>query len=370
MEEGQSILEERKQKSQKLSEEYDKEPIAEVLAEYGIDKSAARLLVYKGKKGVWWISGDTHSRYSSSELVLKKVSSSEATLRFLIAGVRHLVGNGVRIPELVRTRDGLDFVKIDKTCFVLSKAVSGRKLEADRLTDIMTISAELGNFHKASSGFHCPFGAKQKNHLGTWIEEYERFLESMNTYYTAERENRSRTQTSNLIVREFPYFYDRARNVLDGLRGEEYHEWVRAAHRDGSLCHQDFSPANLILAEDGLYVLDTDSLTIDIAARDLRKLMNKLLKRSRAWDPMIADQILSAYETRLRLSIAQKKVVALDLTFPHLFLGAMDKYVYKRDKTWTEDSYYARLNEMALFERSKGMLMLNQGLSTQRHFRR
>jgi spore coat-associated protein S len=31
-----------------------------------------------------------------------------------------------------------------------------------------------------------------------------------------------------------------------------------------------------------------------------------------------------------------------DIKFPHLFLGAMNKYYYRRDKEWSEEKYFRR----------------------------
>jgi spore coat-associated protein S len=42
----------------------------------------------------------------------------------------------------------------------------------------------------------------------------------------------------------------------------------------------------------------------------------------------------------------------MDIMFPHLFIGAMNKYYYQRDKEWTQQKYLQRLKEMALFEKT------------------
>jgi CotS family spore coat protein len=323
-----------------------KEPVNQVLSKYNIEIMDSKTEVYKGKKGVWWIYTKT------GEMVLKKVSNSEATLRFILAGINYLEKNGIRIPEVIRTREGKEYVCIDKTCFVLSKAIKGKKLNADNLLDIESMAKEMGRFHKASYGFMCPFGAKAKNHLGSWIDEYNGFIEDMNVFYINEKSNRNRNMIGNMIIKEFPYFYERGKRAIEGLKGEEYREWVRKVNKEGCLCHQDFSTANLVMAVDGIYVLDTDSLTIDIPARDIRKLLNKVMKKNSRWDIDTVKEIITAYNNENKLLKSEWKVVSLDLMFPHLFLGAMDKYYYNRDKTWNEEDYYKRLNEMVLFEKT------------------
>jgi len=38
--------------------------------------------------------------------------------------------------------------------------------------------------------------------------------------------------------------------------------------------------------------------------------------------------------------------------FPHLFLGAMNKFYYKRDKEWSFEKYLKRINEMTALEKT------------------
>lgn len=327
-------------------ETFNQEPINEVLSNYNLNVLSVKNEVYKGKKGVWWIYT------SSGEKVLKKVSNSEATLRFILSGVNYLIDKGVKIPRIVKTKTGMDYVKIDKTCFVMSEAIKGQKLNCETPRELEIVARELGKFHKASYGFDYPYGAKPKNHLGTWIEEYTSYLEDMNKFYILEKEEKTHNPIGNLILQEFPYFYERGKKSIEALKGKEYHDFVIKINNKGCLCHQDFSPANVLFTESGLYVLDTDSIAIDLPVRDIRKLLNKLIKKTGRWNAETVQNILSWYNEENPLTPVEWRVVIFDLMFPHLFLGAMDKYCYRRDKTWTDVNYYNRIKEMAAFEKT------------------
>lgn len=331
----------------------EQEPINEVLANYNLNVLNVINECYKGKKGVWWVYT------SAGEKVLKKVSNSEATLKFILAGVNYLIKKGIKIPNLEITKSGMDYVKRDKTCYVLSQGIKGSKLNGDTITDLETIMRELGKFHKASIGFTQPFDSKAKNHLGTWIEEYSYFLEDMKKFYLEEKLRRSSSLISKLIVQEFPYFYARGKKAIEGLKETEYKNWVIKINNTGGLCHQDFSSANLLQTPNGLFVLDTDSLTIDLPARDIRKILNKTMKKTQNWNIEVVKKLLSFYNDENKILSSEWKVVMYDLMFPHLFLGAMDKYCYKRDETWSDEDYYNRLNEMVVFEKTITPLIQN-----------
>lgn len=292
-------------------------------------------------------------------MILKKISNSEATLKFIISGVNYLIKNGVGIPNILKTKDKMNYVKTNKICYVLSEAVRGTKPTYNTLGELEIISRELGKFHKAALGFSYPSDSKPKNHLGTWVAEYTTFLEDMKKFYVNEKLQKQHNNIGKLIIKEFPYFYERGKRAIEGLGGMEYRDWVIKINNKGCLCHQDFSSANLLLSSEGVYVLDTDSITIDLPARDIRKLLNKIMKKTGKWDFETVKKLIYWYNNENPLLPSEWKVVMYDLMFPHLFLGAMDKYYYKRDKTWTEDNYLNRIDEMIMFEKTIAPLIQN-----------
>lgn len=330
------------------------EPLAQVLDNFDIKVLSIKNETYKDKKGVWWVETDKGVK------VLKKISNSEQTLRYILSAVRHLAGNGVYLPETIKTKSGNDYVNIGGTCYVLSEAVQGKNPSYDSDRELALIIREMARFHRASRGFRVLPDTKPKIHLGTWIEDYTGQLEDMNTFYNNEVAAKDANPIGRFIIEEFPRFYERGKKAIEGLKGEEYKAWVEKASKTGSLCHQDFAAGNLILNPSGkLYVLDTDSITLDIPARDLRKILCKVMKKGGKWDAVLIRKIFSIYQSENPLTPEEWRVVMLDLMFPHLFLGAMNKYYYRRDKEWSEEKYFKRMKEMAAFEKTISPILDN-----------
>lgn len=323
------------------------EPIKRVLSFYNITVNDIKNESYKGKKGVWWIVTDSGLK------VLKKISNSEDTLKFTLKAINHLIKNGINIPHINKTIEGMEYVNIDRTCYVLSDAVIGKNPSYSLNNELNIIIQGLSDFHKASNGFFPSKDCKPKNHLDTWIKNYTDEIEDMKRYHELEIQSQSNTSISKLIINEFPYFYEIATYSIKMLEKDEYKNWVYKIKNTGGLCHQDFAAGNLILSKDGLYVIDTDSITIDIPARDLRKIFNKIMKKAYGWSNEIASLIINSYQSKNPLSSDEWKVVKYDLMFPHLFIGAMNKYYYQRDKEWSTQKYFERIKEMAEFEKKK-----------------
>jgi spore coat-associated protein S len=120
------------------------------------------------------------------------------------------------------------------------------------------------------------------------------------------------------------------------------------------LCHQDFAAGNTAIGDDGrFYVFDMDSLTVDVPIRDLRKILNKVMKRDLAWDLDTMLTMMKAYHEVHPLTKDQYAALVAELTFPHLVYGQASKYYEGREPSWTEEKHLQRLHEMILTESSK-----------------
>lgn len=328
------------------------EPLELVLSHFPVNVLNIRNESYKGKKGVWWV------KTADKTYILKKLSNSEQTIKFIQDAVRHLSRNGINLPIPVAAKDGKDYVNLDGTCYTLTNAIDGKSPSYSSQKELARIVCELAKFHKASKGYSPPPDCKPKYHLGLWVEDYRERIEDIHSYYKDELAKNEHDAIGNVILAEFPAFYERANKAIAALEGPEYREWVEQSMKEGSLCHQDFAAGNLIMTSGGeVYVIDTDSITIDIPARDIRKLFNKVMKKNGKWDVAPVKNMMAAYQSENPLTAAQWRVVKFDLLYPHLFIGAVNKYMYKRDAEWSYEKYLKRIKEMANFEKTISVLM-------------
>ena len=76
------------------------------------------------------------------------------------------------------------------------------------------------------------------------------------------------------------------------------------------------------------------------------------MKKDGKWDTELTKKIFKIYQSVNPLSTSEWKVVMFDILYPHLFIGAMNKYYYNRDKELTEEKYITRIKEMCAFEKT------------------
>jgi spore coat-associated protein S len=323
------------------------EPLSEVLEKYPYTVKGIRTESYKLKKGVWWVETEKGMK------ILKKHPNSESTLHFLLSAIAHLQGNGIQIPKVNETINGGLYVKSGETCFILIDAVEGVNPDYMKPGELSALVREMGRFHLASKGFIPPDDSKARQHLGNWRQDFSADIGRLKDFYNEEEKKNVHSEFGKIVLEVFPSFLRRMEAAITGLDGPEYVTWVNKVAVDGGLCHQDFAAGNILLNSAGkVYILDTDSLTIDLPARDIRKLLNKVMKKNGKWEPVLLENVLRAYQQVNPLSADEWAVLKLDLTFPHLFAGIMDKYYRQREKDWTENKYLSRLKEMIAVERT------------------
>lgn len=327
--------------------------LAETLRAAGIPVRAVRAENFKEKKGVWWVEPGAGS---GGVYVLKKLSVSRERLEFLLAAVAHLRRRGVLIPAPVAfPAFGRPYFERDGAFYILSEAATGRTPRYDAPGDLDLIARALAGFHLASRGFAPPADVKEREHLGRWPEDYRRKRERLEEF--AERAANDDSDFSREVLAAAPHFLDRARQAEEELERSAYARWCGEVAGQPILCHQDFAAGNLAVEETSppgrVWIFDTDSLTIDLPVRDLRKVLNKVLKKGDEWDQHKAGDFLRSYLRTFPLTPEQLDVLRVDLAFPHLFYGTVSKYFEGRESEWTKDKFTRKLRQVIDFEQSK-----------------
>lgn len=323
-----------------------------VLANYPVHVKSITPETLKKKKAVWWVS--TKDR----KFVVKKVPVTRDRLLFLLSAADHLRKNGVNIPAIIPTSGGSLFAEHNGEIYILMDAVDV-KAPSYNVNDLALIMREMARFHRASTKYAPPPGAKIRSHLGNWHKYYGEMVTDLESYREAAQRN-PQGLFEKLYLSHCDRFINRGKECLANLEKHPYSNWVKKVSREINLCHQDFAAANLGLSKGSLYVYDLDSITFDLPARDIRKIFNKVMKKRGRWDPVLAVWMLGSYQKVNPLSVDEYSVVFIDIMFPYLFHGISSKYFENREARWNNGKFLSRLREMIDVEESKVILIKKQ----------
>lgn len=325
-----------------------------ILSQYNINVVNIKKESDKGKKAIWRIKTTTGDK------ILKKHSCSSKTLEFIISAVDHLRDGKVNLPNIFKTKQNANYVLENNECYVLSEAIIGNPPNEDKPHELKMIVDTLALFHLASKNFIPPLNCKPRIHLGLQNEEFESQMNKLKDFYDAELSSPKHSEFGQIILTSFPYFYKRMQLAIKENEKSGYEKWALEAKNTNCLCHQDFAASNLILTNSKrIFVLDIDSIAIDLPTRDIRKLLNKLMKKKGQWNLNTTTQILQWYNDTHPLEHWKWQVLKESLIFPHLFVGIMSKYYEKREANWTEARYIERLKAMIKTEKSIDTILEN-----------
>jgi len=325
-----------------------------ILSQYDINVIEIKKQTDKGKKAVWWI------KTSGDDKILKKHSCSSKTLEFILSAVEHLRNAKVNLPKIIKTKDNTNYIKGVNCCYVLSEAIIGKTPNEDNPQQLKMIVAALATFHHDSNNFTFSDDCKPRKHLGLQKEEFEIQLTKLEGFYNVEKSKSNHSEFGQLIIDVFPYFHKRMLAAIAENEKSGYDKWASEVKNTNCLCHQDFTASNLILTSSNkIFVLDIDSIAIDLPTRDIRKFLNKIMKKKGQWDLKLTSQILEWYNVTNPLDHLQWQVLKESLIFPHLFVGIMSKYYEQRDSTWVENKFVRRLKEMIKVEKSIEQILEN-----------
>ncbi|WP_273320500.1 CotS family spore coat protein [Vallitalea guaymasensis] len=330
------------------------EDLSKVLDNYNIEVLNIKNENYKVKKGVWWIQTPTGYK------ILKKNSIPKERLNFIIAAIEYLSSRGINMPKIIESKKGEKFIEADGANYLLNEAIPGKAPSSKTTEGLEKIIKELARFHAASVGFQPPSDCKPNILLGTWYDKSSKKMNKLNEYYEQEKNKSTHSEFGNMILKEFPNFRQKMETALNKDSMSLYNRWVAEIQKTTCLVHQDFIDGNLIMTDKGkIYVLDPDSLAIEVPTKDIRKFLNKIMKKRGSWDMKLTIDILKWYQEVNPLEPWQWQVLKSTVMYPHLFAGLMSKYYQKREASWSESKYLSKLKNIIDIENSKEYIIDN-----------
>lgn len=141
---------------------------------------------------------------------------------------------------------------------------------------------------------------------------------------------------------------------------EEWREYSKAfAGRDGrkamdetvTLCHGDYQYHNILMSQEGWYVVNFEKCLPDRPVRDVYLLLRKLLEKSN-WSVAMGVELLQAYEKESPLSAEDHIDLYYRLAYPEKFWKIVNFY-YNSGKAWIPGKNQEKLEKLIAQEKEK-----------------
>lgn len=291
-----------------------------ILLSYAKKPDEIKIIQGGGIKTVWKIKA------GGETLCLKRLRHSKEKALFSINAQKHMVRKGARVPGIFPTLNSEDYIEFQGHLFVLYEWLDGRSIILSR--DLKIALEGLAQFHVDSAGYIPPAGCRVSSKLGGMGKYYKSVLKRFSEWQKISLE-RPQHPVCRAFLNEISEMAEVGMDCVELLELSDYSSWANDISRRGNLCHQDYGDGNALITPDGVYVLDLDGVTFDLPSRDLRKVIVKIMSGRNRWDRGQLKEMLAWYEKINPLDDGKRRVLYIDLLFPHELHDTAKNYFIK-----------------------------------------
>ncbi|TLS53473.1 hypothetical protein FE782_04160 [Paenibacillus antri] len=272
---------------------------------------------------------------SGDAYALKSLFEPPERQRFIAESERLLAERGVGLAPPVRAKDGRLFFEHEGAPYVLYEWLPGEGAPLNKPDDLLRIVELSARFHRASAGMEYPSGVQEYGHLD-WREEYAQRLRSIEDWLA--KEGRTKSGKKGLIAAAIPYFLKTGEMAFRELKKSAYGAYAEGSAGARTLVHGDLHNKNVLIHGGSLKLIDFEDVRYDAPSKDLIRIHSMYAKR-RAFEARTFRLMLQRYLEINPLSQDVRRLVEIDLLFPHVFERTLRKKKYKK-MTEEEVAFY------------------------------
>ncbi|WP_347552742.1 CotS family spore coat protein [Pseudalkalibacillus hwajinpoensis] len=317
-----------------------------VLSFYPIEVKDIRLLFSRSGRTKWHVQTDKGS------MILRQEFIRPERMLYIAGAHWHLQQNGLPIAKLIPTKNNGLCLSGDDHAYVLYEHFDGEPMLYYDKEQVKKTMEFIGHFHHASKGYIQPEGSRKRSRIDKWHKLYRWKIQELEGYQKLAA-NYVDDPFSLLFLENADRMLVRAKESLAELDRPEFKKWTKAVFESKLFCQQDFTMARMIEKDKIAFMKDLHSVNADLPCRDIRILLNKVMKKLAVWDHELATDMLKSYDHVHPLTEGEYRVIWSDLKFPHLFCAIAHKYYLSQKRSWSDEKYMMHIRNIVAVENSK-----------------
>lgn len=331
------------EKTVSISEDLNKLAM-DVLKQYDIKPESISIIQSGSIKTVWKI------KTNNELLCLKRLKQPFNKALFSVNAQIYIKNSGGNVPEIILNNNNQPIIQHNNQLFVMYEWLKGSDLDFQNQSDLASAIEGLAKFHTYSKGYSAPKGAQVSTKLGKWPNQYTSMRNKLISWKEEAKSHAESYYATYLKCVDL--MIELSDLAIKELEKTSYETLVTEGSNSVVLCHQDYGKGNAIQTEEGVFVLDLDGVTYDLPVRDLRKIIGKYSENKGIWQESAIEGILKWYTNVNSMSNSEKKVLYVDLLFPHWFFGLV-KNLFQNNKSLKS----SEIERIAQLEQSKTSLL-------------
>jgi CotS family spore coat protein len=277
---------------------------------------------------------------------LKKMSKGRSKVSNCNYLVESLYSNGFYdVAKYIKTKGGHLYVKYGKYIFYVTEWIDGDECNIDNFDEVLGSIKLLANFHTCVNSIDTS-KLKIRNNLRNWPKIFINNLTDLEKFKIIIDRKKIKDEFDASYLKYIDMFYERGLKTIDLLNKSNYYRLSKSISKNRTICHDSFYYENIIKREERYFIIDLDSVTIDLQVLDLGKLIRRLMsKSSYHWNFQKARAIIEEYTNIKPISTEELEVMAAVIMFPHKF-WKLGKKRYIKQKSWSEKKYLHKLHKI------------------------
>lgn len=285
---------------------------------------------------------------SKGNFCLKKMKHGE---RRIVNGsllTYHLNEKGfTNTASYIKTKNGMTYVKLKKFLFYLTTWIDGNECTMDSIEEVLKCTELLARFHLAARNIEkLDFSV----HYYNSIILFSNFINDFAKYNVIINEMKLRNEFDQIYQQNLGYYTSRGYKALNLLEKTGYDNLLGEAKKNKTICHDSFYYQNIMKDDKKYYIIDLDSIMIDVQVVDLAKFLRRLMyKKEFEWDFNYAKEVIETYSSIKKLSLDEVNLILAYIAFPHKF-WKIGRKRYLKKKNFSEGKFNHKLRRIIKFK--------------------
>ena len=264
---------------------------------------------------------------------------------FILSAIKHLKNRGFKkIPEIINTKDNLEYISLGNNFAYLNKWVDSRSCNYKDFMDLKLASETLGELHKCSEGFTLSSNMRPRIAWFSWIKVFETRCDEIIDFKKRIYQKAYKSQFDEIYLHAINEEIERGKRAIDEIKKNKYIELMNKEVIKRGFCHHDYAHHNLLIDKRGeINIIDFDYCILDTHIHDLASLLIRTMKDG-FWNMELAKVVLDSYSNSHSLSDDELRLMKGFIRFPQGFWQIGLQY-YWEQQPWGEEFLINKLNK-------------------------
>lgn len=251
---------------------------------------------------------------------IKIIKYEFAHFNFILSAIKHLQKRGFeKIPEIIKTKDNTDFIKISNNYAYLTRWIPSRLSNYDDINELARVTEKLGEFHRCSEGFVLNKYMNPRIGWFSWINVFETRCNEILDFKNRINQKVYKSQVDEIYLSAIDAELYRGKRAIEDLKSEKYMNIMEKQVMKRGFCHHDFAHHNILIdTNEEINIIDFDYCILDSNLHDLSSLMIRTMKGGN-WNSDTANLILNNYSKSNNIYDEELNLMKSFIRFPQEF---------------------------------------------------